>query len=949
MKTTIESLLLKKTEGKRSRILYNQWQIAKEYVPQVLGVISQVFPHYSLHDSTHSDTIINDIGRIVGIETLEKMSAIDLWLILSAAYYHDIGMSIFGIEKKEIFQSEDFSCFIKEIQENRNSPLNKYAQGFELIDNKVYYKNATLTIDNYDSARFILAEYIRKQHGERSDKTIQSQMSLSLPGSPIPNRIIEILGRICNAHTQAFDYVMDLPFCELGIDNEDCHPRYIACLLRIGDLLDMDNNRFSEVLLQTLVTIPIDSLYHKAKHMSIKHLRVDKTKIEANATCYDYEVANITNHWFSFIDKEFFCQMKNWNDIVPDVSYGYLPALGKLNVELKNYDTIDGKEPPKFKIDANRAIEMLQGAGLYSPYQCIREILQNAVDATILRIFVESEQNDNKIIDREDFYNRCKNYPITISIEEKQIDENNKLWGIKIVDNGIGMSKQDLNYLTTTGSSNKNIEKNKIIGRMPEWMKPSGTFGIGLQSIFFITNKIEITTRKHNKEDVLNITMYNPVGDMNGTIFLQTDVNDNKKYGTEIKFDIYTNKRPFGIKIPIVPSQTMETFNNFDFVNNDSLDIEMSQIVDEIYKFAKFSYVPICGKDNDAISIDNRFNEKFDYFCEDEGLELTINPFDYIPQIYYRNQIVENAYTHCHFKFISVNVNILSGNAKDILVLNRNDIQKGYLEKFYKKIINAVISFVLNEPSKIKKDLLYYSYMFVEYYAEEAQKQMFDSNILKSWENINLLKNDMQKISVKDIINHAKIRLITDNNIISRNYSLEEKDNETIEFYLKYAPEEIFNIVEFIKYKTDGRQLSYSTSNGQVIIEITKTEKSSDRVIINDWKQWFIEYRSCQCARGTMPCENKYIKLRLRNDSKNKFGYDITFASTKLSYPFTICPYIRKYNDNGRSTIKTLELDMTDKLFNAVYQYRYDSNTTLEEIKQAYAEFVKDTKDFIPQ
>ena len=57
--------------------------------------------------------------------------------------------------------------------------------------------------------------------------------------------------------------------------------------------------------------------------------------------------------------------------------------------------------------------------------------------------------------------------------------------------------------MTTTGSSNKNVEKKKLMDRMPEWMKPSGTFGIGFQSVFLLTEEVTLITRKFNKEAIL--------------------------------------------------------------------------------------------------------------------------------------------------------------------------------------------------------------------------------------------------------------------------------------------------------------------------------------------------------------------------------------------------------------------------------------------------------------
>jgi hypothetical protein len=97
---------------------------------------------------------------------------------------------------------------------------------------------------------------------------------------------------------------MKLPFCEVGIDIEDAHPRFIACMLRIGDLLDLDNNRFSVVMLRTLTKIPIDTLNHKAKHLSIESFRVDREQIVIAANCEDYETASIAQHWFNYLNDE---------------------------------------------------------------------------------------------------------------------------------------------------------------------------------------------------------------------------------------------------------------------------------------------------------------------------------------------------------------------------------------------------------------------------------------------------------------------------------------------------------------------------------------------------------------------------------------------------------------------------------------------------------------------
>lgn len=102
------------------------------------------------------------------------------------------------------------------------------------------------------------------------------------------------------------------------------------------------------------------------------------------------------------------------------------------------------------------------------------------------------------------------------------------------------MSKGDLLFLTTTGGSNKNTEKKKIIERMPEWMRPSGTFGIGFQSVFLLTDTVKVETRKWNKEEVLNVTLYNPAGKKEGAVLIQTTEGKMKAFGTDIELRIHS-------------------------------------------------------------------------------------------------------------------------------------------------------------------------------------------------------------------------------------------------------------------------------------------------------------------------------------------------------------------------------------------------------------------------
>ena len=103
----LEKILFEKTKDSQSDILYTQWIYDKKLVPRALSLIAGIFPHYSMHDQSHSETIINNIVRIVGEDVIEKFTAIDIWLLLTSAYYHDIGMAIPATKRSRPIQRMD--------------------------------------------------------------------------------------------------------------------------------------------------------------------------------------------------------------------------------------------------------------------------------------------------------------------------------------------------------------------------------------------------------------------------------------------------------------------------------------------------------------------------------------------------------------------------------------------------------------------------------------------------------------------------------------------------------------------------------------------------------------------------------------------------------------------------------------------------------------------------
>ncbi|MFN8313912.1 MAG: ATP-binding protein [Cyclobacteriaceae bacterium] len=953
----LEKLLYDKTQGTQSEILYAQWNYDKKVIPVALNAVSTLFPHYSLHDESHSITIINNIVRVLDKEKLGKLSAIDIWLILEASYCHDIGMVVSSDKLIEALKSKEFIDFFKEIQQDKKNGLHEFALQFKIQGENINYNSTELNLEYHDGIKFILAEFFRRIHSDRSKEMItnpKGELNLSSPRGVIPQRLFRILGDICSCHTKHFEDVMKLPFSEVGIDIENSHPRFISCLLRIGDLLDLDNNRFSEVMLRTLSKIPIDTLNHKAKHLSIESFRVDNEIIDVRAKCFDYDTANVTQHWFNYLNSEISQQMINWNNIVPNKELGYLPTIGSLKVELSDYDYIDGKKKPKFSVDTDKAMELLRGAGIYEgAHQCIREVLQNAVDATLLRVWQEYKDEkhfDLKSPNSEDFVRIKDSFSITIEINEKSVIGEDKVWGFNILDKGIGLSTYDLGFLMNTGSSSKNKKRINLIDEMPLWLRPSGIFGIGFQSIFMLTEQVKLETKSFFTEEFQVIELNSPNSAKDGGILVQKiKTNHKTKPGTKLSFDHKTKAIPETWSIKGEQKNASRIAHNYDPFSHESLDVELGKVFDEIFDFSLKSYIPIKlflnGKE---IETHNNKN-KFKYFDKENSLELNIysgkKEDNWRTDTYFKNQKAEN---NIKTMFLGFELNIHKDKASIVLELNRNKIRPEYHGELVRQFFTSSFRIITENFNNIfeSDEAKKLGSMFLNYYGGQLDYlAQFDVKKFNQWENLEVtIANTNHKIN--DLLKTIdSLKLIYDRRInLYFGDSYEIEDNELTIHLRGGSPSHdytTFLLTKFSEIMTSIQKVEDIEANVKQII-FSKNEQKSPvedseirRILISTKNSSF-------SSRCIIPCGEKYFKLRLKDDAHEAYVYHYRFDYyLNLQYPKMLSPYISIEDGNDKTELK---LVLNDKLYNWVYKNRYDDKTNLDEIKEYYQKFVEEYK-----
>lgn len=563
MSTQLIAHLKKKCEADDNvKILLSQWEFDQKLVGKALENIGGFYPHFSNHNASHSQQILVNIERILG-KDIELLSGTDTWLILEAAYWHDIGMLVDAKSAKEVHGNKDFLFMVKTIAQDKGHDLHAFCAAYKENDWVAAIGSEDHPFDGVEKYRQLIAEWFRRNHDKRIGGLVEDPFKFLNITSPrtelLPKRIYRYLGQICMSHGMSFtDVIEKLPFKQTGLGTEDCHPRFIGCLLRLGDLFDLDDNRFCPVMAKHVSHQPNMSKAHEDKHLSLREFQLDRRTVKLVAECPDEMSYIETQNWFGWIREEFQNQMSQWNLIVPSLGFGSLPTIEQLDVKMVGNKVLLNNKPMKFSIDENNAMEILEGSGIYkNDTNIYRELIQNAIDATMLKVWTDHEKGRINLpkfshpfeVKTQEI---LKNYPIKVSFNkiEDIPDSDDAWWEFKIEDKGIGIGLTDLEYMQKVAGSSKNIERQKIIDRMPKWMQPSGQFGIGLHSAFLLLKdlndddqKITIISTSSNDNRTYRIDFNSPLNSKNGYCFIEKTEDSISDIGTILILKLKKKRR----------------------------------------------------------------------------------------------------------------------------------------------------------------------------------------------------------------------------------------------------------------------------------------------------------------------------------------------------------------------------------------------------------------------
>lgn len=532
----------------RNGILWHAWCQNRRWLSQLLETTMGSFPTYSKHDESHAKTVLHNIELILGEKRIKELSASDCFMLLHTVYIHDIGMVITYEDRENIVKNDKFIDMIREMEDETDPVFQRAIRALQKQDytyrdeedkEKQMKRLYADKLDIYYAILHLIATYRRPEHGELSSErlekwTLESEKlgsGFSMAG--IPQRIFLWIAKCAGLHTDGdFSHIMNLPQEDNGYASDYLHPRFVAVLLQLGDILDMDNDRFHPLTRECVGALPELSQRHYEKHQAIRRLYIKQNQISIEADCNSQDVLRLVKKECDMLRSILKEAGYYWSQICPDKLSMSLPAIESVKLCLEGFQIPEELVTTQFKISQKKAFAILGDFNACKDqFVFLREFLQNAIDASKIQYWKECIRYRKHFGNRGDLKKMSPDqlekilstdfFPIEVnmeiakqekgkwisSIEKADVKallegEKNELlqYGVvvRIKDLGTGIDSETIKYIASMGDSRK--RENGIAMDMPEWLKPSVEFGMGLQSAFILTNTFKCYTYTRSNE-----------------------------------------------------------------------------------------------------------------------------------------------------------------------------------------------------------------------------------------------------------------------------------------------------------------------------------------------------------------------------------------------------------------------------------------------------------------
>ncbi|HEX2838222.1 MAG TPA: hypothetical protein VHN77_08875, partial [Phycisphaerales bacterium] len=238
----------------------------------------------------------NALAPVVGL------SAAEAYCLLCSAYLHDMGMVVSPGTQSEILDSAAWQSFVAQGGKGHDGYL-KYT----LIRTNAQNENSDKAHFFADAAlRHLIADFVRRDHHERAVTTLQMHDFLRQLVDDGDSVAFETIAAICAGHGLDDRDLADKERFpeERDVFGEKVNVRFLARLLRIGDLLDMDTRRTDPMSAKAVTPLPPDATPHWKQYSTKKHENVSPEEIAFRFECKDQDTHRVLRDWLGWLESE---------------------------------------------------------------------------------------------------------------------------------------------------------------------------------------------------------------------------------------------------------------------------------------------------------------------------------------------------------------------------------------------------------------------------------------------------------------------------------------------------------------------------------------------------------------------------------------------------------------------------------------------------------------------
>lgn len=537
-KSLIFKTLVEKTNHKDTevRTLVDE---AVSYSFQKTKVILKHMGEYTLHDGDHLFRVLNLMERLLSSNVIKNMSTPELMLLILTAFFHDIGMCP---EEKEVVAWKKVWDNEPELISNEEKAAYGTFKRFcdarpeqSIIIDRLIAQGKYTQVETIKG--YLISDYIRQTHAERARNIIAKDWN-----GRILFRDCDLtveLAQLCLSHNEdalkLLDFDKSYP---CAVETVACLP-LIGVILRLADILDFDSKRTPSVLYSHLYVRHPVSLLEWNKHRAVESWEISPDLIQFSARCTHPAIEASIHEFCNFIDHELSvcnnitASLNDFNTIKGrkiTVKFPYKVDREKIQTK-KNIQN----EPlyiyrdTQFNLSKRQVIDLLMGTKLYgNPQVALRELLQNSIDACLLREAQEKKWGNLYLPE------------ITVKYYKDGDDTI-----LEVSDNGTGMDQYIIdNYYSKVGSSfYKSTDFYNLKSESNADFTPTSRFGIGILSCFMVADTLIVDTKRvvgpHSSKDAINVT----VEGQESIFWIQKGIRETP--GTTTKLILRKNKNPW--------------------------------------------------------------------------------------------------------------------------------------------------------------------------------------------------------------------------------------------------------------------------------------------------------------------------------------------------------------------------------------------------------------------